>query len=274
MRRERIGRYRLIERLPQGRLGEVWRGRDERSGREVAVRVLPALFFSSDDERRAFRQAALSLLRAHHPNVADTIDFVSEDGAHAVIAEFVAGETLAAVIKRGRMAEPDAARIAAQIAEGLASGHDRGVVHRVLNPRNVVIAPDGDDPPADVVLAGPDTAPIALARSSTRVVSFDDGMTIEMILAAVRADDGAKVLGPTCSTATPARPGAIALTPREVEILTRIARGFSTREVSEQLGISPRTVENHKRRIFAKLDVQNQAHAVAIATRAGLLEAG
>ena len=137
-----------------------------------------------------------------------------------------------------------------------------------------VIAPGDEDPPADVVLAGPDTAPITLARSSTRVVSFDDGMTVETILTAVRAEDGTKVLGPTGSTATPARPAAIALTPREVEILTRIARGFSTREVSEQLGISPRTVENHKRRIFVKLDVQNQAHAVAVATRAGLLEAG
>ncbi|NOT33415.1 MAG: protein kinase [Candidatus Eisenbacteria bacterium] len=139
----RISHYRIVAPLGTGRLGAVYRARDERSGREVALRVLPDGLLRDDHERRAFRHDALQMIRVHHSRLADVLDFVSEDGVDAVVTEFVPGETLAVALKRGRLHERIATRVAHDVAEGLAAGHERGVVHRYLNPHNIVLTGDG-----------------------------------------------------------------------------------------------------------------------------------
>ena len=132
---------------------------------------------------------------------------------------------------------------------------------------------DGEADETDVILTTERSDVDTASRSPARIVVFHDANTIGEILARVYADSR-----PPAVEATETEPRSLppaqspTLTPREAEILRCIAAGLSANEVSGQLGISRKTVEGHKRRIFTKLDVQNQAHAVAIATRSGQLE--
>lgn len=145
----KYGPYLLLEPLGEGRFGVVYRARDERTGRIVALRVLPAGFLPDDDARRRFRNAALALFRVHNPNIVEVLDVFHDRGIDAVASEYVEGESLATLLARGRVPEAVAARLASQIAEGLAAGHERGVVHRHLSPRNVIVARDGTPRIAD-----------------------------------------------------------------------------------------------------------------------------
>ena len=133
---------------------------------------------------------------------------------------------------------------------------------------------DGDAEPIDVILTTEGDARDGVSRHASRVVVFHDASTIGEVLAGVYADarTPAAEASDTDRPIPPSPAPAGTLTPREAEILRCIAAGLSANEVSGQLGISRKTVEGHKRRIFNKLDVQNQAHAVAIATRSGQLE--
>ena len=140
---DRYGPYLLMAAMDPGRLGQVYLARDERTGRDVVVRVLPEGFLADDAARKRFRQAVLALYRLHHEGIADTLDVVNEDGRDVVVTEFVRGETLAAMLKRGRLTEATAARTTRDLAEALAAGHERGVMHRFLNPRNVMVRGDG-----------------------------------------------------------------------------------------------------------------------------------
>jgi len=131
----------------------------------------------------------------------------------------------------------------------------------------------GEADSADVILTTEKGGADMVSRSGARLVVFHDATTFGEILADVCADARPLSVEPSAgdgprSSSPPSR----VLTQREAEILHCIAAGLSANEVSEQLGISRKTVEGHKRRIFTKLHVQNQAHAVAIATRSGLLE--
>ena len=139
----RLGTWLLLEPLGEGRFGVVYRARDERTGRIVALRVLPPRFLPDPETRRRFRSAALTLFRVHHPYLVDVLDVFHEGEVDAVVSEYVEGETLATMVARGRIPEVVAARIASQVAEGLAVGHENGAVHRHLNPRNVIITSDG-----------------------------------------------------------------------------------------------------------------------------------
>ncbi|MEO8692739.1 MAG: response regulator transcription factor [Acidimicrobiales bacterium] len=141
-------------------------------------------------------------------------------------------------------------------------------------PDLIVVVPDDEGPPPDVAVIGANATPEDTVVASTRVVQFTDAMSIEMIVAAVRDSADTNRRSRVRPTSERTCRTAMALTPREFEVLTCIAAGLSATEVSEQLGLARKTVENHKRRIFVKLDVQNQGHAVAVATRAGLLVDG
>jgi len=145
----------------------------------------------------------------------------------------------------------------------------------LLNDEPDIVAVDFYDEESgapDVILVGRGSADDVTSSSGTRVVAFHDASTIDEILAAIdvvaRSSSSDESPADEAPVVTPSQ----TLTRRETEILARIAAGLSASEVSDQLGISRKTVEGHKRRIFTKLDVQNQAHAVAVATRAGLLD--
>ena len=139
----RLGPYEIVAPLGAGGMGEVYRARDTRLEREVAVKVLTGAAAYHEPAQARFRQEALALSRLNHPNIETVYDFGAHDGKDYLVLEFVPGETLSARIKRGVVSEREAAELGAQIADALEEAHERGVLHRDLKPSNVVVTPKG-----------------------------------------------------------------------------------------------------------------------------------
>ncbi|HUK12104.1 MAG TPA: protein kinase [Thermoanaerobaculaceae bacterium] len=139
----RLGSYEVVAPLGAGGMGEVWRARDLRLGREVAVKFLPP-GFANDPERHArFEREAKLLAALNHPNIAVLYGLEHLEGQHALVMELVEGEGLDARIGRGAVPVDEAVPIARQIADALEAAHDKGIVHRDLKPANVKVRPDG-----------------------------------------------------------------------------------------------------------------------------------
>ncbi len=140
---KRLGVYEITGQLGAGGMGEVYRARDTRLGREVAVKVLPS-GVTQDPERRArFEREAKLLASLNHPHVATVHGFEEADGTTALVMELVQGEDLSQRIARGPIPFPEALDLARQIASALDAAHDGGVVHRDLKPANVLVTPEG-----------------------------------------------------------------------------------------------------------------------------------
>ncbi len=138
-----IGVYEVVSLLGSGGMGEVYRARDERLKRDVALKILPE-FFAGDPERLArFQREAQVLAALNHPHVADIYGLEESNGYRALVLELVEGETLADRIARGAIPVDEALPLARQVAEALEYAHEHGVVHRDLKPSNVKITPDG-----------------------------------------------------------------------------------------------------------------------------------
>ena len=139
----RLGPYEVLSPLGAGVMGEVYRARDVRLGREIALKILPPGFAGDPDRMRRFEEEARTASRLNHPNVV-TIHDIGEEGGVAFIAmELVEGESLRERIGRGRVPPREAVALAAQIADGLARAHAAGIVHRDLKPENVMLGPAG-----------------------------------------------------------------------------------------------------------------------------------
>jgi serine/threonine-protein kinase len=139
----KLGPYEIVAPLGAGGMGEVYRARDSRLDREVAVKVLPPATRDDREARARFRREALALSRLNHPNIEMVLDLGEDAGTDYLVLEFVPGETLAARVARGRVPEREAAEIGAQVAEALAEAHERGVLHRDLKPGNIMVTPKG-----------------------------------------------------------------------------------------------------------------------------------
>jgi len=124
-------------------MGEVWRARDTRLSREVALKALPESFSRDLDRLQRFEREAQLLASLNHPNIAAIYGVEEASGATALVLELVEGPTLDERIKQGRLPADDAIAIARQVAEALEYAHERGVVHRDLKPANVKLSPDG-----------------------------------------------------------------------------------------------------------------------------------
>jgi sugar lactone lactonase YvrE len=138
-----LGPYEILAALGSGGMGEVYRARDPRLGREVAIKVLPASFSADADRLRRFEQEAKAAGVLNHPNVTAVYDVGAHEGAPYVVQELLEGETLRSVLAGGRLSPRRAMDFSLQIVRGLAAAHEKGIVHRDLKPDNIFITNDG-----------------------------------------------------------------------------------------------------------------------------------
>ena len=124
-------------------MGEVYRARDTKLGREVAIKVLPAMFAVDPDRLLRFEREARTLASLNHPNIAQIYGTEQSGSTHALVMELVDGEDLAARLARGPLPMDEAVQIAKQIADGLEAAHEQNIIHRDLKPANVKVRPDG-----------------------------------------------------------------------------------------------------------------------------------
>jgi serine/threonine protein kinase len=139
----RLGPYEILAPLGAGGMGEVYRARDPRLGREVALKVLPAAFSEDADRLRRFELEARAAGLLNHPGITAVFDIGSHDGASYVVSELLEGETLRSKLAGGALPVRKALDFARQIAHGLAAAHDKGIVHRDLKPENLFVTGDG-----------------------------------------------------------------------------------------------------------------------------------
>jgi Tol biopolymer transport system component len=138
-----VGPYRIERLLDVGGMGEVYRARDPKLGRDVAIKILPHVFTNHPERLARFEREARMLAALNHPNVGAIYGLEEADGVRALVLELVEGETLADRIQRGPVPVTDALTIARQIADALDAAHEKGIVHRDLKPANVKVTPDG-----------------------------------------------------------------------------------------------------------------------------------
>src|SRR5580698_2313818 len=139
----RLGPYEIVSRLGAGAMGEVYRARDPRLGRDVAIKILPADVSADPGRRARFEQEARAVAALNHPNILGLYDIGNEGGVSYIVTEFVSGETLAALLERGPLATRKLLDIAVQIADGMAAAHAARITHRDLKPLNIMIGADG-----------------------------------------------------------------------------------------------------------------------------------
>ncbi|HUL74661.1 MAG TPA: protein kinase [Vicinamibacterales bacterium] len=167
---QRIGSYEVVGKLGAGGMGEVYRARDTRLDRDVAIKVLPESFALDADRVARFRREAKTLASLSHPNIAAIYGIEESGETRALVMELVDGEDLSRIIARGPMAAGDVLPIARQIADALEAAHDQGIVHRDLKPANIKVKSDGTVKVLDFGLAkaaDPATSGGELANSPT-----------------------------------------------------------------------------------------------------------
>jgi serine/threonine protein kinase len=139
----RLGSFEVVSPLGAGAMGEVWRARDTRLGREVALKLLPDGFASDPDRLGRFEREARLLASLSHPNIAVLHEIEEVDERRILVMELVEGLTLAERVHGGCLPVRESLEVARQLAEALEAAHEKGIVHRDLKPSNVKITPDG-----------------------------------------------------------------------------------------------------------------------------------
>jgi len=139
----KLGPYEIVAPLGAGGMGEVYRARDLRLGRDVAVKVLPAGYCSDPDRLRRFEQEARATATLNHPNILAVFDVGRQDSSPYIVSELLEGESLRTRLRAGPLPVRKAVEYALQIIHGLAAAHDRGIFHRDLKPENIFVTRDG-----------------------------------------------------------------------------------------------------------------------------------
>jgi len=138
-----LGAYKILQRLGAGGMGEVYRAKDTRLGREVAIKIVSLDRHSRPEAILRFEHEARSASALNHPNIVTIYELGKTDGVHYIAMELVVGETVRALLASGPILPRKAIAIAAQIADGLAKAHEAGIVHRDLKPENLMVSGDG-----------------------------------------------------------------------------------------------------------------------------------
>src|SRR5213594_4352651 len=138
-----LNQYQVTASLGAGGMGEVFRARDTRLNRDVAVKVLPKEFSADADRLRRFEQESKTLAALNHPNVLTVFDAGVHEGAPYLVSELLEGKTLREEMNGNALSVRKATDYALQIAQGLAAAHGKGIIHRDLKPENIFVAQDG-----------------------------------------------------------------------------------------------------------------------------------
>ena len=138
-----LGPYKIVSLIGAGGMGEVYRARDTRLLRDVALKLLPESFTADPDRLRRFEQEARAVAALNHPNIVSVYDVGSAGGIQYIVSEFLEGETLRQLISSSGMAPRKAIDLAVQLAQGLGAAHEQGIVHRDLKPENIFVTRDG-----------------------------------------------------------------------------------------------------------------------------------
>jgi serine/threonine protein kinase/dienelactone hydrolase len=149
----RLGPYEILSRIGAGGMGEVYRARDTRLERVVAIKVLSRGLLTDEPARRRFRKEALALARLSHPNIAAVYDVGDQEGVDYLVMECVPGMSLAQKLKSGPLPAMEVTSLGVQIASALEEAHEQGVVHRDLKPANIMVTPKGHAKVLDFGLA-------------------------------------------------------------------------------------------------------------------------
>jgi Tol biopolymer transport system component len=166
----KLGPYEIQSPLGAGGMGEVYRARDTRLGRDVALKILPESFVREGDRLHRFEQEARAVAALNHPNILAIFDTGQDNGSPYLVSELLEGETLRAVLDAGVLPQRKKIEYGVQIAQGLAAAHDKGIVHRDLKPENIFVNKDGRIKILDFGLA-------KLAQKAS-AASADDGITL------------------------------------------------------------------------------------------------
>ena len=178
----RIGVYEILAPIGAGGMGEVYRARDTKLGRDVALKILPPAFTADADRVARFEREARLLASLNHPHIGAIYGFEDAGDMPALVLELVEGDTLDDLVHRGPLTLSEALAVAQQVADALDAAHASGIIHRDLKPSNIKITPDGVVKVLDFGLAkvpaaegsGPD-----LSRSPTMA---SDGTNVGLIL--------------------------------------------------------------------------------------------
>ena len=166
----KLGDFEILGPLGAGGMGEVYRARDPKLGREVAIKVLPEALSRDAERLTRFEREARILASLNHPGIATLYGLENDGGKHFLVMELVPGETLAARIARGPLAIDEAISIFAQIADALEAAHEKRIIHRDLKPANLMLTPEGKPKVLDFGLAkaqAADIPPQDLSQSPT-----------------------------------------------------------------------------------------------------------
>ena len=177
----RLGPYEILAPLGAGGMGEVYRARDERLKRDVAIKVLPASLSTDPDRLRRFEQEAQAAGVLNHPNITAVYDTGTHEGAPYVVQELLEGETLRSALAGGRLPLRKAIDYASQIARGLAAAHEKGIVHRDLKPENLFVTRDERVKILDFGLAKlthPEKPGVPLTEIPTQTVGTEPGVVL------------------------------------------------------------------------------------------------
>ena len=139
----RLGPYELLAPIGAGGMGEVWRGKDTRLDRSVAVKILPAAFAEDEERRQRFEREAKAISSLNHPHICTLFDVGHEGDLHFLVMELLEGEVLADRLQKGPLPLDQVVKLGAQVAEALSAAHKQGIVHRDLKPGNVVLTKTG-----------------------------------------------------------------------------------------------------------------------------------
>jgi eukaryotic-like serine/threonine-protein kinase len=173
-----LGSFEIVAPLGAGGMGEVYRARDTRLGRDVAIKALPEAFAADPDRLARFRREAQILASLNHQNIAAIYGLEEATAKPFLVLELVDGETLAARLARGALPLREALKFSLEIAAAIEAAHERGIVHRDLKPRNIMITAAGIAKVLDFGIARSDQAPTGAAGSDLATVTRHAGATV------------------------------------------------------------------------------------------------